>query len=166
MPPILNRIALIVVCLGGLMLGACGFQPLYGGAGYGQLPGLEIVRGQDRVDYLLDDALRDYLGNGRSPYRLELSTDVQQIGLGLSATGLASQYALQLTTDYRLVTRDGALIAEGRVRDEALFDAGSDPYSLISGVSNAEAQAAEAVAERLVQDIAIALRRREAGLAR
>jgi LPS-assembly lipoprotein len=114
------------------------------------------------VDYLIEDSLRDFLGDGRSPYHLTLSNESAQRSLGLSATGIARQYALVITTDYVLTDASGAVIAEGRLREESLFDAGSDPYTLVSGASNAEEQASEAMAERLVREIAVALRQREA----
>lgn len=158
--PSLLRTGVLVITLIGLS--ACGFKPLYGGAGFSQLPGLEVSRGQERVDYLIEDALRDFLGDGRSPYHLTLTNETTQNSLGLSATGIARQYALVITTDYTLTDAAGAVITEGRLREESLFDASSDPYSLVSGASNAEEQASEAMAERLVQEIAVALRQREA----
>ena len=156
----LIRASVLALALVGLS--ACGFQPLYGGAGFSQLPGVEISRGQERVDYLIEDSLRDFLGDGRSPYHLALVNETEQNSLGLSATGIARQYALVITTDYTLTNASGAVIAEGQLREESLFDAGSDPYTLVSGASNAEEQAAEAMAERLVREIAVALRQREA----
>ncbi len=156
----LLRTGLLTVAL--VSLSACGFKPLYGGAGFSQLPGLEISRGQERVDYLIEDSLRDFLGEGRSPYHLTLDNEIAQRSLGLSATGIARQYALVITTEYSLTDAGGAVIAQGRLHEESLFDAGSDPYSLVSGASNAEEQAAEAMAERLVREIAVALRQREA----
>ena len=162
--PSLIRTGVLAAALVGLS--ACGFQPLYGGAGFNQLPGVEISRGQDGVDYLIQDALRDFLGDGRSPFRLTLANETAQRSLGLSATGIARQYALVITTDYTLTDATGAVIAEGRLREESLFDAGSDPYTLVSGASNAEEQASEAMAERLVREIAVALRQREANSAR
>jgi len=157
---------LAAVVLAALSVTACGFQPMYGGARFAQLPGLDIQRGDSRVDYLVEDSLRDFLGAGRSPYTLTLDNTPVQRSLGLSATGIARQYALEITTDYQLLSADGAVLAQGRIREEALFDAGSDPYSLIAGQSAAEAQASEAVAERLVRELAIALRQIEAGAAR
>lgn len=162
--PSLIRCSVLAVAL--VSLSACGFKPLYGGAGFSQLPGLEITRGQDRVDYLIEDALRDFLGDGRSPYQLTLQNEAEQRSLGLSATGIARQYALVITTDYTLTDTSGAVIAQGRLTEESLFDAGSDPYTLVSGASNAEEQASEAMAERLVREIAVALRQREATASR
>lgn len=158
--PSLIRTGLLTVAL--VSLSACGFQPLYGGAGFNRLPGLEVSRGQDRVDYLIEDSLRDFLGDGNSPYRLTLVNETDQRSLGLSATGIARQYALVITTSYSLTDASGAVIAEGELEEESLFDAGSDPYTLVSGASNAEEQASEAMAERLVREIAVALRQREA----
>ncbi|MBL4544415.1 MAG: hypothetical protein JKP95_00185 [Oceanicaulis sp.] len=42
--PSLLRTGVLVITLIGLS--ACGFKPLYGGAGFSQLPGLEVSRGK------------------------------------------------------------------------------------------------------------------------
>jgi len=155
----LFTLGLIVSALG---LSACGFQPMYDGTSFAQLPGLEIDRGEDRIDYLIEDSLRDFLGSGQSPYRLELENRITQRGLSLSGSGIARQTAILVVSTYKLYDGNGTLISQGRVQDQSFFDSGSDPYTLVSGQSAAETQAAEAVAERLVQELTIALRNHSA----
>lgn len=158
-----NRLLTVGIAVSALCLSACGFQPMYAGAGFSQLPGLEINRGDDRIDYLIEDALRDFLGSGRSSYRLELENEVSQRGLGLSGSGIARQTAVSLETDYELYDENDILITSGTLRDQSFYDSGNDPYTLVSGQSAAEAQAAEAMAEKLVRELSIAIRRHQAG---
>ena len=144
-------------------LTGCGFQPLYGGPGYAALPGVEIEAGENRIDYLLEDSLRDHLGPGRSGYVLMLDSDVRESSLGLSASGLASRFSLEMTVSYSL-SRDGDEPIDGFVRDSVQFDASTDPFALISARADAEERLSDVVADRLIQNISAALRRREAGL--
>lgn len=142
-----------------LTAGGCGFQPLYAGAGYAALPGLAIQSGEDRIDYLVDAALRRHLGDGDSPYRLALATTSQEAPIGISASGVASRYNLTAVTRYSL-EREGAAPIRGRISETVQFDAPGDPAALIAARSDAEARAARAIAERLAQTLAVELRRR------
>lgn len=158
-----RRLLTAGIALSALCLSACGFQPMYAGAGFSQLPGLEINRGDDRIDYLIEDSLRDFLGSGRSSFRLELENAVSQRSYGLSGSGIARQTAVFLQTEYELFDQDGVLITSGTLTDQSFYDSGNDPYTLVSGQSAAEAQAAEAMAEKLVRELSIAIRRHQAG---
>jgi len=144
-------------------LSGCGFQPLYGGAGFQALPGLEIEAPNDRVGYLVEDALRDHLGGGRSPYRVELQTTYRESTIGLSAAGRASRFRADMRVTYLLTGPDG-FEHVGRVSEPVYYDAPTDPYALIAARSAAEERAAERVAERLAREFATALQRVNAGL--
>ncbi len=141
----------------------CGFQPLYGGSGFQALPGLEIDASDDRVGYLVEDALRDYLGGGVSPYRAELETAFRETPLGLSAAGRASRFRSDLQVSYRLTGPDD-FEHIGRITEPVFYDAPTDPYALISARAAAEERAAEQAAERLVREFATVLQRAEDGL--
>ena len=145
------------------LLGACGFQPLYSGSGFAALPGLAIESGSDRVGYLVEDSLRDYLGSGRSAYRAELETEFIESPLGLSAVGRARRFSAELRVDYLLTGPEGFEYA-GRLSESVFYDAPSDPYGLIAARAAAEERAAERVAEQLAQEFAIILQRAERGL--
>lgn len=157
-----RRLLITGLALSAMSLSACGFQPMYASSGFAELPGLEISRGNERIDYLIEDSLRDFLGDGRSSYRLELTNTVGQRGLGLSSSGIARQTELEVQSLYVLYDGDGAVITRGRIREQSFFDSGSDPYTLVSGQSAAESQAAEMVAEQLVRELSVALQRHQA----
>jgi hypothetical protein len=143
-----------------LASGGCGFQPLYAGPGYTALPGLAIQSGEDRIDYLVDAALRRHLGDGDSPYRLVLSTALRESPIGISADGVARRYSLTARTRYSL-EREGAEPVRGQVSETVQFDAPADPAALIAARSDAESRAARVLAERLAQALAAELQRRE-----
>jgi LPS-assembly lipoprotein len=144
-------------------LAGCGFQPLYGGAGYQSLPGLEIEASNDRLGYLVEDALRDYLGSGRSPYRVSLETSFNERPLGISAAGRARRFTAAVTARYVLTGPDGLRLS-GNVAETIFYDAPGDPYALIAAKAAAEERAAERLGERLATEFATALQRVDAGL--
>lgn len=145
------------------LLAGCGFQPLYGGAGFSALPGIAIEAGDDRVGYLVEDALRDHLGSGRSAYRAELDAAYGERPLGLSAAGRARRFSAVLQVEYTLFGPDG-FEHSGLLSEPVFYDAPSDPYALIAARAAAEERAADRIAEQLAQEFAIVLRRAERGL--
>ena len=158
------RISRVRTAFAGLVLaavlGGCGFQPLYTGPGYQLLPGLEIDAGNDRVGYLVEDALRDFIGDGRSPYRVEIQSEFVESPLGLSAAGRATRFRAELRTVYRLTGPEGFEYI-GRATEAVFYDAPRDPYALIAARSAGEERAAEQIAERLAIEFATAIQRAE-----
>lgn len=151
-------LALVAACAG-LLLSGCGFQPLYGSAGYGALPGLQINTSDSRQDYLIEQALDRFLGAGRSPYRLTLETEAVERRLGVSAVDQAARFAITLTTQYRLTDGEGERLT-GELAETVFFDAPDDPYALITARADAEERAADLIAQSLARRIAAALERR------
>ncbi len=156
-----SALALGLCCVG--LLSGCGFQPLYAGPGFSALPGLTIEAEDGRIGYLVEDALRDTLGSGRSPYHAVLETDFRESAIGLSATGRARRFSGEIRVDYTLTGPDG-FEHSGRVSEPVFYDAPSDPYSLIAARSAAEERAADRVAEQLAQEFATVLQRAALGL--
>ncbi|WP_158272034.1 LPS assembly lipoprotein LptE [Marinicauda salina] len=144
-----------------IALAGCGFRPLYGGAPYAALAGARVEAGPERVDYLVQNALRDHLGAGDSRYRITLNTETDERSLGVSASGRATRYALVITVDYRL--DGGPEAVSGRISETAYFDAPNEPYALIATRSNAEERAARLAAERLARALAAQLQPVTAG---
>lgn len=147
-----------------LGLGGCGFSPLYSTAGYDRLGGLSVEAGSERFDYLLQNAVRDFAGPGDSPYQLRVRTRVTDLAAGISPTGVARRVGLTGQASYSLSGLDAPLTGVTSVTIS--FDQPTDPYAQIAAVSEAEERLADRLAEELLQDITVELRRREAGLTR
>lgn len=143
-------------------LAACGFQPLYGTTAYRELAGVEIEAGPERLDFLLQDALSDEFGAGRSPYRLVVAASSAERGLGVSADARATRYALDIGARYSL-WRNGAQVLESQTSERVYFDAPRDAFALISARRSAEQQGADALARKIARDVALAIRRAETG---
>ena len=138
-----------------LLLGACGFQPLYANPNLAALSAMEIDAGSSRIDYLIEEALAGaYGGAGApSPYRLTLQSTAQEVPLGLSAADRATRYALEVNVDFQL-SAEGRLVSAGRVSDTAYFDAPNEAFGLIAARRDAQTQVADALARRLSQRLA------------
>lgn len=143
-------------------LSACGFSPLYSTAGYDQLGGLEVNAGNTRFDYMLQDAVRDFVGPGASNRTLDITTRLTSRPTGISPTGVALRLDLDGTARWILHTPDGSL--RGVSQASLGFDQTGDPYAIISSRGEAEERLAARLAEEVLQDVTVALRRRQAGL--
>jgi len=141
-----------------LLLGACGFQPLYASPNLAALSAMEIESGQSRIDFLIEEALTGAYGGagGPSPYVLTLESNARELPLGISAADRATRYALEVSVDFELRAQ-GRLIRKGQVEETAYFDAPNQAFGLIAARRDAETQVADALARRLSQRVAAAV---------
>ena len=118
--------------------------------------------GNDRVDQLLGEALRDQFGSptagGR--YRLVAESDISSTGLGIGADDIATRMALIMRVDFTVVdTQSGNLVLTDFVRSEASYDLPAQPYAAESARRDAEERAARDAAQRISARIARQTRR-------
>lgn len=155
---------LFLKVLGGLAiagsLAACGFQPMYSGSAYRALPGLEINTPEDRLGYLVEDALRDQMGDGQSDYTADIDIQFSISPLGLSAAGRASRFDGRISVAYRLHDIDG-FEASGQFIERVFYDAPNDPFALIAARQTAEERAADLVANQLIVEFTSLIQRHE-----
>ncbi|MCP1336512.1 LPS assembly lipoprotein LptE [Futiania mangrovi] len=134
------------------LLGACGFQPLYG-VSQATAPALKAVRVAEiagRVGFTLRNALiRELRIDGAEAPRQEL-----RIGLQESAEGLAIQrddtitrYNYRLVATYQLVSLDdGKTLTEGRTEGIAAYNVVDSQFATLIARRDVEARAARDVA--------------------
>ena len=156
---IFKGLAGLIVAVG---LCGCGFQPMYSGPAYRELPGLEITATDDRLGYLVEDALRDHLGGGQSRYRANLDVRMTEGPLGLSGAGRATRFRASASVRYRLEGPDG-FEADGAISELVYYDAPGDPFAQVAARQAAEERAADLVANRLVVEFTSIIQRRENG---
>lgn len=146
-----------------LVLAACGFQPLYGGAGSGALDNVTIVvEGDERLSYLTETALIERTGQSSGPVsRLTVAVRTGQNRLGVSADGQATRVALNARALYIYDDGSGAPL-EGIVGERIVFETPREPYALLAAQANAERRAAEALADAVVRDVLASLHARQA----
>lgn len=162
-----RALRLSLAAVGTLLLSACGFAPMYGSHGIANgLSDIQIETGQERVDFLLQEALHDRLGSRHAAGNLRLVTETESssTGLGVGADAIASRFAVEVRVRYRLYdTRDEARpIASGRVVGEAGYDVTREVYNTVAAERDAEERAARVAADRLVSQLARAVQNRDA----
>lgn len=146
-----------------IALSGCGFQPLYGGPSGVSLDGVSLEQtGDTRLDYLLRDELRNSFRSG-GRYRLVLEpVDVQRVGTGIGADGLATRYALNLTVSYQIFeTGNAEPVFDGSVSGSGTYNIPSQPYAAIASQREGEELAARSAANRLTLQVARFLRTHE-----
>lgn len=141
-----------LVLAAALALGACGFTPMYGAGGAATgLSDIRVQTGEERIDFLLQEALLDAMGSryASGPYTLRTETDLSSIGLGIGADAIVQRFQIAVTVDYDVVDESGAAIVSGQVTGQASYDLSSSPYASLASEQDAEERAARMAADRL-----------------
>lgn len=150
----------LVATLGLLLLGGCGFTPLY--AAPGVSPGLsavETIAPEGRSGALLRESLDDALARDSAVparWRLEVSLRESRIARGRRSDGVASRYEYVVTADWTLTSRtDGVVAIRGTSRSEVTFDRADQPYAAIAAQQDAEQKVADELARKIQVDLAV-----------
>jgi LPS-assembly lipoprotein len=144
-----------------LALGACGFTPMYGSAGYGAgLSDIRVETGEERVDFLLQEALIEQMGSRHADGDLTLRTETRlgAQGLGVGADAIVRRFAIRLNVDYE-VYRDGETdpVFTGSTFGEASYDLSNSVYASMISEQDAQERAARMAAERIALQLVRAL---------
>ena len=135
-----------------LALGACGFTPMYGAGGAATgLSDIRVETGEERIDFLLQEALLDAMDarNASGPYTLRTETDLSSRGLGIGADAIVSRFQIEVEVDYAVVDSSGESVITGQVTGQASYDLSSSPYASLASEQDAEERAARMAADRL-----------------
>lgn len=143
-------------------LSACGFSPLYGSSGLVEgLSEIQVETGRERADFVLQEALLDGMGAryAAGPYTLHAIANVDTQATGVGVDSIASRYAVTVSVDWQLM-RDGNTepAAVGIARSDASYDVPTGVYGGLAAQANAEDRAIRAAADRLIVQLARALR--------
>jgi len=143
------------------ILTACGFKPMhaptaFGGKGVSMQNITVQMQANEKIDFLLAQALRDRMGDNRAtPYILKISPEKKRRSLGIGADDVASRYDMVLETEFELVdAKTGDVVYRGDVRAVSTYGAPRDPYGTIAAQANAEEQVASEAADRIIAKLA------------
>jgi LPS-assembly lipoprotein len=160
--------AALFAALGALAsLSACGLQPMYAGGGDGAvaqgLAAVAVPPIQGRDGWLVRNALRDRLGNysddGDERFRLDVRLDDQLEGLGLLTDDTIGRERRTLRARYQLVDNaTGEILLDATAGSDAGIDVVSSEYATIAAEQTALENLAKEVADRIVVQLALALR--------
>lgn len=159
-------ISSVLLC-SSVFLSACGFKPMHAPNGFGS-SGLHYMDiavttvHEEKIDFLLKQALRDRMGNasGNTRYSLQITPRLARRSLGVGSDDVASRYDLTMAAKFELVDRKSReIMFQGTARATSTFAAPRDPYGRISAENNATEQVARETADRIL----IRLARYQAG---
>lgn len=149
-------------------LGACGFHPLYGGAGSGPggaLASIAVEPIPERVGYELRNNLIDLLNAKASPqgaaYRLKITYREESVGVAIRPNASITRYNYTLIAHYDLFPA-GSTTPEksGDVRSLTAYNVASSPYATVTVSRDADNRAVRDVAERVRTELAVYFRAR------
>lgn len=160
----MNRRASILAPFAALVLGACGFHPLYGGVNGQMQATLSTIYVEplpDRLGYELRNQLIDLLDGEGSPqgaaYRLKLDLTQTTQGIALQNDATITRYNDTLKVDYTLTDRTGKTVASGTETALSAYNVlPSGPqanYGTLAGQQDADKRAAQDIAERIRLDL-------------
>ena len=161
--------AFVVALMLPIALGACGLKPMYaGGASGGVAQGLasvDVSAIEGRAGWLVRNALVDRLGaarsgNGAARYRLDIRLDDRLEGLALLSNDTIARERRTMRARYQLVDlASGEIVLDATAASDAGIDVVSSEYATIAAEQKAQENLALDVADRIVTNVALRLRR-------
>ncbi len=146
-----NRRAVLVAPL---LAAACGFTPVYGTGGSG-----EVLQNQIRVSepatrdtFLLTRRLEERLGRASSPsYRLTVDVDTATEDLAVDRAGNINRFNLLGDADYILVEDStGRVVTSGRVSSFTSYSASGTTVSELAAERDAQERLMTLLADQIV----------------
>lgn len=149
-----------------VLLGACGFRPLYGGGENGvaaELASVEIGPIPDRLGQRLRNELIDRFNKGGRPaepeYKLDIGLTSSQRRLGFRKDATATRAQVTLGAVYHLRDGSGAIVHTGRSEALVGYSIIVDPYGTLVNEQDAYDQATVQLAEDITRRLSLFLRR-------
>jgi LPS-assembly lipoprotein len=150
--------------LAALLLGACGFRPLYGGMNGGMsatLSSIYVEPVPDRIGYELRNTMIDLLDGpgtaGGASYRLKLALSENTQGIALQNDATITRYNDTLTVTYELTDMGGNLVTKGMETGLSAYNvlpsSASANYGTLAAQQDADKRAAQDIAERIRLDL-------------
>jgi LPS-assembly lipoprotein len=142
-----------------LLLGGCGFTPLYAAPGVNsKLAGINVVAPEGRTGFLIRQHLDDSFAknhNAPAQYAMRLALSEARYPRGIRTDNVASRYEYVLTADYTLAAMpSGEVVKKGRVRAEVTYDSPDQPYGSIAEEQDAADRVATEAARRIQLEVA------------
>lgn len=161
----MKRLAILLV----LALPGCGLHPLYAGGGSGAvaqgLQHIDVAPVAGKSGWLIANALRDRLpaANGAAVYRLDVKLDDEIAGLGTRRDNSVSRERVTLRARYQLVNlADNSIAVDATAGSDEGIDVVGSEYATIAAENSALERLSGIVADKIVAQLAIDIRRRTA----
>lgn len=141
------KLRLLAAMTATLLLGGCGFTPLYADKGVvSGLSHVQVEAPQTRMGYLLRESLQDDLAIKRgepAEYRLVLDLNEMRLPRGLRPDATADRYETRLKLNYTLTRiATGEVVLKRSTTVSVISDAASQPYAGVASQQDAEVRVA------------------------
>ncbi|KAJ03669.1 hypothetical protein JQT66_01885 [Sulfitobacter mediterraneus] len=137
-----------------LALAACGFQPVYGPGGNGQLlqNRIEVDPPNARYGYFLTREIEQKLGRGAPPaYGLAVNVSTNEERLAINRAGETTRFDLIGSVDYALRDLEtGQIITSGRVENFTGYSATGTTVATLASKQDAEKRLMVILADQVI----------------
>jgi len=163
----MRRFSALLAMAGAMSLAGCGLQPMYAGGGSGVvargLSGIQVAAIDGRAGWLVRNALNDKLSaSGDTPprYRLDVRLDDQLESFGLLRDDTVARERRTLRARYQLVDLgSGDVVLDATAGSDTGIDVISSDYATVAAEQTALENLAKDVADRIVTNVALQLRK-------
>jgi LPS-assembly lipoprotein len=150
-----------IFLLSSLALGACGFTPAYGPGGGAQRlqNAIALTDPVGRDGYLLNQRLEERLGRGgdTARYRMNVTPQVTQIGMGSTSQGLTTRFQLTGKAKYMLTDpATGSVLLEGQVASFTGYSATGTTVATLAAERDARRRLMVILADQVVDKLLMA----------
>ena len=161
----------VIAGLSLLLLGACGFQPMYAPPGGGPAIGpVQVAEIEGKAGHVLRTELDRILSvenGGGTPSLLEITLSEQVTPLGIRRDESATRAELRIIANYILTPPNNAQVMRGSVVTTVNYDIPTAAFGEIAAQDDARERAAESMAQRFRAELALRMAQaRQAGAAR
>ena len=170
---------MVVAVLAAVLLGACGFRPLYGPQAGGEalaakLARVDVAAPETRLAQLVYRNLVDLIASSatelkgsdspKTSHRLEYRVVERQVGLAVRGDDSVTRINLTMSGHFQLFAQGAKKsVLEGESRAIAAMNVVQSDYANLIAERDARARAARSLARDIVNRLAIFMAAREAG---
>ena len=152
----MKKLAVLAACL---LLGACGFRPMYGKSLAPQLSSVFVEPIAERDGYELRTSLIDALRSDGDPagklYRLKIVLNETSQGIALQNDASITRYNNRMEARYTLSDVRGNVLTSGIQTELSAYNVVQSPYATLVAEQDASKRAAQDVAERIHLDLGV-----------
>ena len=150
----MKKLVALAACL---LLGACGFRPMYGSSLAPALSSIYVEPIAERDGYELRNSLIDALQSDGDKagklYSLKISLNESSQGIALQNDATITRYNTNLEARYTLSDMKGTVLTSGIQTELSAYNVVQSPYATLTAQQDASKRAAQDVAERIHLDL-------------
>jgi len=150
----MKKLTALAACL---LLGACGFRPMYGSSLAPALSSVYVEPIAERDGYELRNTLIDALHSdgdkAGKTYSLKVTLNESSQGIALQNDATITRYNNRLEARYTLSDMKGNVLTTGSQTELSAYNVVQSPYATLTAQQDASKRAAQDVAERIHLDL-------------